>query len=86
MKKHCSAIVETTQLKLVICNMCGADIDIMSNPYLDSYISIDKVWGYGSPHDGEHHSIDLCIDCYRNFLSTLKIAPDLQNSVAGLDF
>jgi len=78
MKKHGNVIVETTQIKLIVCNMCGTDIDIMSNPYVDNYISIEKMWHYGSPFDGELHSLDLCAACYDKFLGMLKIAPNFN--------
>ncbi|MCL2616568.1 MAG: hypothetical protein FWD96_02840 [Defluviitaleaceae bacterium] len=77
MKKRGNVIVETTQIKLVVCNMCGLDIDIMSNPYVDNHISIEKIWNYGSPYDGEQHNIDLCAACYDELLGRLKVAPNL---------
>ena len=77
MRKHGNIIVEATEIKLVVCNMCATDIDITSAPYVDNHISIEKVWHYGSPFDGELHTIDLCSECYDKFLQTLKIAPNM---------
>ena len=28
------------------------------------FLHIEKVWGYFSKKDGEHHSFDLCEACY----------------------
>ena len=77
LKKHGNVIVEASEIKLVICNMCACDIDITSSPYVDNRVSIEKMWHYGSPYDGEVHAIDLCSSCYDNFLKMLKIAPNL---------
>ena len=81
MKKHGNVIIEATKIKLIVCNMCACDIDITSNPYVDNHISIEKMWHYGSPFDGELHSIDLCLECYDKLLQILRIAPNLQQEV-----
>jgi len=78
MKKHENVIMEVAEIKLIVCNMCGCDIDITSNPYIDNRISIEKMWHYGSPFDGELHSIDLCLGCYVKLLQNMNIAPNLQ--------
>ena len=77
MKKHENAIIETTQIKLIVCNMCTTDIDVTSAPYIDRHISIEKEWCYGSPYDGDRHTIDLCSLCYDKLVQTLKIAPHM---------
>ena len=78
MKKHGSVTIEVTEIKLIICNMCGCDIDKSSNPYVDNHISIEKMWYYGSPFDGELHNIDLCLECYLKLLQIMKISPNLE--------
>ena len=77
MKKLGNVFVEATEIKLVVCNMCMSDIDIVSAPYIDNHISIEKMWHYGSPFDGELHTIDLCSVCYEQFISSLKVRPNL---------
>jgi len=77
MKKHEKIQIEMSQLKLVVCNMCACDIDIVSKPYIDNHISLEKVWCYGSPFDGERHTIDLCGACYEKIVQLLKIAPHM---------
>ena len=75
LKKHSNEIIEYKVTKHVVCNMCTKVIDVSSNRYLDNYISIEKNWQYGSPYDGEQHTIDLCSDCYDILLGQLKISP-----------
>lgn len=75
MKKHSNITIGATEVRLVICNMCAKDIDIKSRLYVDNHISIEKIWHYGSPFDGETHSIDLCTDCYSELVDMLKIKP-----------
>ena len=75
MKKHGNITIGAKEIRLVVCNMCGQDIDIKSKMYVDNHISIEKNWQYGSPFDGETHSIDLCTTCYCTLLDMLKIKP-----------
>jgi len=42
----------------VICNRCGKEID--ANTYSFSY---HQQLGYGSVHDGDELSVDLCPEC-----------------------
>ena len=76
MKKHENVKIDMLQIKLVVCNMCAQDIDT-SKPYIDSHVSLEKVWCYGSPFDGERHTIDLCGPCYEKLVKLLKVAPHL---------
>jgi len=61
----------TTETDLVICNMCGEHIKPLK--YHDNFLSVNKTWGYGSAHDGETHSFELCEPCYDRVLGGFKI-------------
>ncbi len=53
----------------VVCNKCGNDIpDSVSGGY-------DVGFGYGSKHDGERWSFELCEDCLLELISTFKHIP-----------
>ena len=67
MKKYKIVRVEVEQAESIFCNGCGKSIDL--TPYADNHISVEKKWGYGSEWDGETHSFDLCLDCYRKIIS-----------------
>ena len=54
----------------IICNKCGADIP---NSVSGGY---DVGFGYGSEHDGERWSFELCEDCLLGLISTFKHIPD----------
>ena len=53
----------------VVCNKCGVDIpDSVSGGY-------DVGFGYGSKHDNESWSFELCEDCLLELISTFKHIP-----------
>lgn len=74
MKIYQKRFIEKTKVKYVICNNCGENIDVKK--YRD-FLSINKVWGYNSNYDNEVHHIEICQECYYNFISQLKIKPKI---------
>ena len=69
--------VEVTQQRLaaVTCNLCGKTGSRPEADYLDDWFSAEKTWGYGTDYDGETHSFDLCLDCYRKLAESMKVKP-----------
>lgn len=57
----------------IICNVCGEEI---FNG--EDYVHIDKLWGYFSNKDNEHHSFDICESCYNKLVKTFKIKPTIE--------
>lgn len=51
----------------VICDLCKKQID-ENEVESDDYVHIEKEFGYWSGFDGEHHSIDICCDCYEKYI------------------
>ncbi len=72
MRIYQKKLIERKRLKYVICNKCGRNIDI--GKYED-FLNINKNWGYNSNFDNETHEIDICTQCYNEFLGDLKIEP-----------
>jgi ribosomal-protein-alanine N-acetyltransferase len=68
MRRYKEVSVTVKQIDEVTCNGCGRVL----SKYEDS-LSIDKKWGYGTPYDGETHSLDLCVDCYTKIIDGLKL-------------
>jgi hypothetical protein len=62
-------------IKNVSCNCCAEYIEINNNGVFSDYITIEKKWGYLSPHDGETHNLDLCSTCYSELIKNFKISP-----------
>ena len=60
----------------IFCNICGKKIHKNEYGYFDDFLSIEKTWGYHSQFDNETHCIDICQDCYKVFLDSLKIEPN----------
>jgi hypothetical protein len=65
------AVKVITETGLVICNMCGKHIT--PPKYHDTFLSVNKTWGYGSPFDGETHSFELCLECYDKLLGEFQV-------------
>ena len=47
----------------IYCNCCGGKISENAEKITRDFLHIEKVWGYFSKKDGEHHSFDLCEAC-----------------------
>ena len=58
----------------VICNGCGKKIPVKNGVAAEDYISVEKMWGYFSDKDGEHHSWELCEQCYDRITSQFAVA------------
>ena len=51
------------------CNKCGAEFE--PNNYGPT-LSIDTYMGYGSVHDGDRFTLDLCMDCADEFVKNIN--------------
>lgn len=71
MRQTKKVIKVTSETDLIICNMCGNHIT--PQKYHDTFLSVNKTWGYGSARDGETHSFELCGECYEKLLSEFKV-------------
>lgn len=66
------------EISNISCNSCARHIEKDNIGYFEDYIALKKRWGYHSPYDGECHSIDLCTDCYRAWVSDFKMPPQVE--------
>lgn len=74
MKKHHNEehIAITEILDCVICNCCGKQIETPMG-YNDTEITDIKLsFGYGSRHDLEMWSFEVCDDCLEKWVSSFK--------------
>lgn len=62
------------ELEEIHCNLCGKLLKVERGIVQEGVFSVDKVWGYFSAKDGEHHSFDLCESCYDKFIGEFSIA------------
>ena len=67
-----------TDVEAIMCNQCGQDIVRDRFGYFQDYLAIEKGWGYHSPYDGEVHSMDICQDCYKQWVAGFKIPPQVE--------
>lgn len=64
----------------VRCNDCGRHVAKDVTGYFEDHISLTKDWGYHSPYDGQSHTIDLCIDCYKSWTAQFEIPPQVEDT------
>jgi len=67
------------ELDNVHCNVCGREVKKNSVGYFEDHVSLTKNWGFHSPYDCEAHSIDLCVDCYKDWTSHFEIPPQVEH-------
>ena len=69
---------ETKEIKKIICNKCGREIQVVNGCHREGVFSVDQTWGYFSEKDGEHHSFDLCESCYDELLKSFLIPAEIE--------
>ncbi|WP_317855910.1 hypothetical protein [Chakrabartyella piscis] len=57
----------------VVCNCCGKEI--VTNDAKFDCLHLEKTWGYFSNKDGRQDNLDICEDCYDQWVATFKHPP-----------
>jgi hypothetical protein len=75
MKTYTTVTIQQSVLKTIACNCCGKEVK--ENDY-ETLLNFKCWFGYFAQifEDGEKHDIDVCEECYSNWIKTFKIAPD----------
>ena len=60
---------QTGELKQVICNCCGRELNVEQGILKEGACHLEPGWGYFSGKDMEKHSFDLCEACYDKIIS-----------------
>ena len=64
---------ENHELAAIICNQCGRVMTVQDDMVKEGVFSAACTCGYFSEKDGEIHSLDLCEECYDEFIKHFKI-------------
>ena len=69
-------------MRHTICNLCGKTFDFLDE---QENFSMRRLIGYGSRHDGEALSLDLCCDCMDKLIDRCVVSPvvDLETVSAA---
>lgn len=67
---------ETKEVKKIICNQCGKEIQVKDGIPREGVFSVDYEWGYFSDKDGEVHRFDLCESCYDKLIGSFRLPVD----------
>lgn len=68
----------TEVLTEVICNKCGKKLKVRAGIVEEGVFHVRAPWGYFSHKDGEVHSIDLCEECYDQWIQGFKIPVSIE--------
>lgn len=69
---------ETREIKKIICNGCGKEIEVENGIAKEEVLSVEKRWGYFSEKDNERHCFDLCEQCYDELISGFQIPVEIE--------
>ena len=64
---------ETKEIKKIICNRCGREIQAENGQPTAGVFSVDYQWGYFSEKDNRRDHFDLCESCYDELTRNFKI-------------
>lgn len=71
-------------LKRVVCNRCGRELKLVNGIVQEGVFLGDARWGYFSSRDGEHHTFDLCEECYERMLKAFLIPAAIEEETEFL--
>lgn len=60
-------------LEKVVCNRCGRELKLINGIVQEGVFQGETRWGYFSNRDGEHHTFDLCEECYEHLLEAFLV-------------
>lgn len=60
------------------CNKCGKEIAVKDGMIREGVLGVETLWGYFSEKDGEHHSFDLCEECYDELVKNFQIPVKIE--------
>ena len=70
-----------SQLETVICNCCGKKLVVKDGSVREGMVSWNPVWDFFSERDGEVHHMDICEECYNNWIAQFCISVDIEETI-----
>lgn len=67
------------KLVKIVCNHCGAQLDVAGGLEKGDFLSVSKEWGYFSHKDTQLHQFDLCEACYDGLIAGFTIPVEIEN-------
>ncbi len=68
------------ELETVICNCCAKKLAVKDGIVREGVLMLDHAWDFFSEKDGEVHHLDLCEECYDQFIQGLKLPVDVEEN------
>lgn len=69
---------EKHELTAVVCNQCGRKLSVEHDIIKEGFFHGDTLFGYFSDKDGQHHTFDLCEDCYDKLVEGFAVPEDVE--------
>lgn len=69
------------QLDRVVCNCCGKKLVVKDGTVREGVVSINHTWDFFSEKDGEVHHIDICEDCYDDWINQFKVSVEVEEQI-----
>ena len=63
----------------VRCNRCGKSLALYQGLPVEDFVSVEKVWGYGSGQDGVRIQFDLCENCVQEIVAGFVLPPETED-------
>ena len=69
------------ELEDIVCDICGKSCLTdcsMDDPAMSEYATLEAMWGYCSPKDGDRYLCEMCEDCFGKvsvYIDSLKKKP-----------
>lgn len=79
MRQYKNSTKETKELKKVICNKCGKEIQVAGGVVSEDMLEVEKRWGYFSDKDNRRDHFELCEKCYDEFVGSFLIPVETED-------
>lgn len=79
MRQYKNSTKETKELKKVICNKCGKEIQVAGGVMSEDMLEVEKRWGYFSDKDNRRDHFELCEKCYDEFVGSFLIPVETED-------
>ena len=67
--------------KILVCNKCGARIELQNEVAKQDYLLVNKPWGYFSKKDGKTYKFVICEECVDKIIEEFVVPVEVQDTI-----
>lgn len=79
MRQYKNSTKETMELRKIICNKCGKEIQAAGGVLSEDMLAVEKRWGYFSEKDNRKDRFELCEKCYDELVESFLIPIETED-------